>query len=214
MSKYNAIPTGYPSLDTALGCGGFPRGRIVELYGPEGSAKKRIALRAIGECQRSGTGIAAYVDVEHDLDIERVSDLGVDPFKLLVSRPHSAERAFEIVETLARSGTVSLIVVDSIAGLVPEADAYGPGARLMGQALRKLAAIIDRAGVCVIFIHHLRMRVGETFGEHASATGRNALKFYSAMRLDVRRLEPGRTRVKVTKNKLAPPFTEAVIDAA
>ncbi len=215
----NVIGTGYPALDEALGIGGLPRGYVVEVFGPEKSGKTALVLRAIAECQRAG-GMAAFVDAEHALEVAKAAELGVSLEKLLVSQPDNAEQGLEIVEVLARSGAVDLIVVDSVAALVPRAEVEGESgdqhvglqARLMGQALRKLTAIAHRTGTCIVFVNQLRMRIGVTFGSHESATGGNALKFYSAMRLDVRQLERGRARVKVVKNKLAVPFTQAEID--
>jgi recombination protein RecA len=217
-----AIPTGCPSLDQALGCGGYPRGRIVEIYGPESSGKTTLTLHAIAECQRAG-GIAAFVDAEHALDVSYAKALGVDIEQLLVSQPDTGEQALEITETLVRSGAVDLLVIDSVAALVPQAEIDGDmgdqhmglQARLMSQALRKLTGVTHRSGTTIMFINQLRMKLGVTFGSPETTTGGNALKYYASVRLDIRRIGPvkngdeicgSRTRVKVVKNKLAPPF--------
>ncbi len=223
-----AITPGCPSLELALGCGGYPRGRIVEVFGPEGSGKTTLTLHAIAECQKAG-GMAAFVDAEHALDVRYASMLGVAPDRLLVSQPDSGEQALEIVERLVRSGAIDLIVVDSVAALVPRAEIEGEmgdqhvglQARLMSQALRKLTAIANRTQTCIMFINQLRMKIGVTFGSPETTTGGNALKFYASMRLDVRRVGQvkvgeevcgHRVRVKVVKNKLAPPFKTAEMD--
>jgi recombination protein RecA len=217
-----AISTGCPSLDQALGCGGYPRGRIVEIYGPESSGKTTLTLHAIAECQRAG-GIAAFVDAEHALDVSYAKALGVDIEQLLVSQPDTGEQALEITETLVRSGAIDLLVIDSVAALVPQAEIDGDmgdqhmglQARLMSQALRKLTGVTHRSGTTIMFINQLRMKLGVTFGSPETTTGGNALKYYASVRLDIRRIGPvkngdeicgSRTRVKVVKNKLAPPF--------
>ncbi len=223
-----AIPPGSPSLERVLGCGGYPRGRIVEIYGPEGSGKTTLTLHAIAECQRAG-GVAAFVDAEHALDINYAKQLGIVPEKLLVSQPDTGEQALEIVEHLVRSGAVDLVVVDSVAALVPRAEIEGEmgdthvglQARLMSQAMRKLTSVVHRGQTCLVFINQLRMKIGVMFGSPETTTGGNALKFYSSIRIDVRRigqLKVGdvvvghRLRVKVVKNKLAPPFMVAEVD--
>jgi len=219
------IPTGSLALDMATGVGGYPRGRVIEIYGPESSGKTTLALHAIAEAQRSG-GVAAFVDAEHALDVTYARSVGVETDRLLVSQPDTGEQALEIVEMLVRSGAVDLVVVDSVAALTPKAELEGEmgdqhmglQARLMSQALRKLTGITHRTGTTLIFLNQLRQKIGVTFGSPEVTTGGNALKFYASMRLDVRRIaqvkvgdEPvgGRTRVKLAKNKCAPPFTEA-----
>ncbi|MDQ3036952.1 MAG: recombinase RecA [Myxococcota bacterium] len=222
------IPSGAPSLDAALGCGGYPRGRVIEIYGPEASGKTTLTLHAIAECQRAG-GIAAFVDAEHALDLRYAAALGVSTENLLVSQPDNGEQALEIVETLVRSGAVDLVVVDSVAALVPKAEIEGEmgdqhmglQARLMSQALRKLTGITHRTGTTIMFINQLRMKIGVTFGSPETTTGGNALKYYASVRIDVRRIGQvkvgeeivgHRTKVKVVKNKLAPPFQVVEFD--
>ena len=219
------IPTGSLALDLATGVGGYPRGRVVEVYGPESSGKTTLALHAIAEAQKAG-GVCAFIDAEHALDVAYAKSLGVDTEHLLVSQPDTGEQALEIAEMLVRSAAVDLIVIDSVAALTPKAELEGDmgdshmglQARLMSQALRKLTGITYRTGTTLFFINQLRQKIGVTFGSPETTTGGNALKFYASMRLDVRRigqvkigdeLVGGRTRVKVAKNKCAPPFTEA-----
>ena len=219
------IPSGSLALDLATGIGGFPRGRVVEIYGPESSGKTTLALHAIAEAQRAG-GVCAFIDAEHALDVTYARSIGVDTEKLLVSQPDTGEQALDITEMLVRSGAIDLIVIDSVAALTPKAELEGEmgdshmglQARLMSQALRKLTAISYKTGTTLVFLNQLRQKIGVTFGSPETTTGGNALKFYASMRLDVRRIgqvkvgdEPvgGRTRVKIAKNKCAPPFTEA-----
>ncbi len=222
------VPSGSISIDLALGIGGFPRGRIVEIYGPESSGKTTLALHAIAESQRLG-GVSAFIDAEHALDVNYAKKLGVKTDELLISQPDHGEQALEIADMLVRSGAVDVIVVDSVAALVPKAEIDGemgdqlPGlqARLMSQALRKLTATVHRSNTLLVFINQIRMKIGVMFGNPETTTGGNALKFYSSVRLDVRRvgaLKNGeqvvgnRTRVKVVKNKLAAPFREVEFD--
>jgi recombination protein RecA len=222
------IPTGSLSLDIALGIGGLPRGRIIEIYGPESSGKTTLTLHAIAECQKQG-GICAFVDAEHALDVTYARKLGVRTDDLLISQPDTGEQALEIADALVRSGGVDLLVVDSVAALVPRAEIEGEmgdshmglQARLMSQALRKLTGSINRSKTIVIFINQIRMKIGVMFGNPETTTGGNALKFYASVRMDIRRIQAlkdgenvigNRTRVKVVKNKMAPPFKEVEFD--
>ena len=223
-----SIPTGSLGLDLAVGIGGLPRGRVVEIYGPESSGKTTLTLHAIAEAQKKG-GIAAFIDAEHALDINYARRLGVRTDDLLISQPDTGEQALEIAEMLVRSGAIDILVIDSVAALVPKAEIDGemgdslPGlhARLMSQALRKLTGSISRSGTCVVFINQIRMKIGVMFGSPETTTGGNALKFYASMRLDIRRVGAikngedvvgNRTRVKVVKNKMASPFKEVEFD--
>ena len=222
------IPTGSLSLDIALGMGGVPKGRIIEVYGPESSGKTTVALHMVAEVQKRG-GIAGFIDAEHALDPVYASAIGVNIDELYISQPDNGEQALEITETLVRSGAVDIIIVDSVAALVPKAEIDGDmgdshvglHARLMSQALRKLTAVISKTNCVVIFINQLREKVGVMFGNPETTTGGRALKFYSSIRMDVRRVETlksngemigNRTRVKIVKNKIAPPFKEAEFD--
>lgn len=228
IAKVEVISTGSISLDAALGIGGVPRGRVIEIFGPESSGKTTICLHIIAEAQKTG-GVAAFIDTEHALDIAYAKKLGVDVNNLLLSQPEFGEQALEIVETLVRSNAIDIIVIDSVAALTPRAEiegemgdpTMGVQARLMSQALRKLTAAISKSKTSVMFTNQLRQKIGVMFGNPETTTGGNALKFYASVRLDVRRIEAikdgnnvigNRTRAKVVKNKVAPPFKEAQFD--
>jgi recombination protein RecA len=228
VEDIDAIPTGSVGLDTVLGVGGYPRGRVVEIYGPESSGKTTLTIHAIAEVQKQG-GIAAFIDAEHAFDASYAANLGVDTDNLLISQPDNGEQALEIADHLISSGAVDLVVIDSVAALTPRSEIEGEmgdskmglHARLMSQALRKLTATISKTGCTLIFINQLRMKIGVMFGNPETTTGGNALKFYASVRLDIRRIGAikngediigNRTRVKVVKNKVAPPFKKVEFD--
>src|SRR6056297_3299417 len=228
MPAVESISTGALSLDLALGIGGVPKGRIIEIFGPESSGKTTLALHILSEVQKKG-GVAAFVDAEHALDIQYAQHLGVKADDLLVSQPDTGEQALEITEMLVRSGAIDILVVDSVAALTPRAEIEGEmgdshmglQARLMSQALRKLTATVSKSNCCIIFINQIRMKIGVMFGNPETTSGGNALKFYSSIRLDIRRTGAitqgeevigNETRVKVVKNKMAPPFRQAVFE--
>jgi recombination protein RecA len=227
-AEMGIIPTGCIQLDAILGVGGWPRGRVVEIYGPESSGKTTLSLHAIAEAQKKG-GVAAFIDAEHAFDAQYAKKLGVDIENLLVSQPDTGEQALDIAETLVRSGAIDIIVIDSVAALVPQAEINGEmgdshvglQARLMSQALRKLTGILSKSNCCMIFINQLRMKIGVMFGNPETTTGGNALKFYASLRADIRRISSiksgeevvgNRTRVKIVKNKLAAPFKQCEFD--
>ncbi|WP_127130798.1 recombinase RecA [Georgenia sp. SYP-B2076] len=227
-AKVKVIPTGSVALDVALGIGGLPRGRVVEIYGPESSGKTTVALHAVANAQRAG-GVAGFIDAEHALDPDYAQKLGVDTDNLLVSQPDTGEQALEIMDMLIRSGALDIVVIDSVAALVPKAEIEGEmgdshvglQARLMSQALRKITGALSSSGTTAIFINQLREKIGVFFGSPETTTGGKALKFYASVRLDIRRIETlkeasvpvgNRTRVKVVKNKMAPPFKQAEFD--